>query len=185
MNPGLPKRPLKALILEDCDEDLFFLLRQLDGSGYKTDYHRVWAEADTREALLGKAWDVIISDSSMPGFDGLQALGLVREMGLNTPFILLSGMISPARAAAAKQAGVFECLPKNDLTLLPSIIERALRNATDRGSLQARKGFPPIGEPVIVQCRDFRCMGFLDAGRRWREYKNSQELPEVLDWFKI
>jgi DNA-binding NtrC family response regulator len=184
MNPGPPKPPLRVLILEDCEEDLFFLLRKLESSGYQADYERVCTEAATREALSGRSWDIMISDSSLPGFDGMDALAMIREMRLNIPFILLSGMIYPEKAAIAMEAGAFDCVPKNNLDLLPGVIERALQGA---GSLSRprRRYWPPTGEPVIAQCPDFRCLAYLDSDGKWREYENSRELPEVTEWFEI
>lgn len=184
MNPGLPKPPLRVLILEDCEEDLFFLLRKLESCGYQADYERAWTEAATRDALGRRPWDLIISDSSLPGFDGMRALALSREMGLNIPFILLSGMIYPEKAATAMRAGAFDCIPKNNLDLLPPVIERALQSARNPGQHGGRR-LPPVGEPVIAQCRDFRCLAYLDFEQKWREYETSRELPEVIEWFAL
>jgi hypothetical protein len=54
---------------------------------------------------------------------------------------------------------------------------------------RGKKGFferlPEVGEPVIVQCRDFQCLGFLDDAGKWRDFARSQELPEVIDWFEV
>jgi DNA-binding NtrC family response regulator len=184
MNPKLPELPLKVLILEDCEEDMFFLLRKLESSGYQPDFERVWTEAATREALERTAWDLIISDSSLPGFDGLRALAMVKEMGLNIPFILLSGWIPLERDTAARKAGAFDCIPKNNLDLLVPAIERALQ-ATKESTRGQGKSFPPVGEPVIAQCRDFRCLAYIDPDGKWWDYNNSKELPEVIDWFAV
>ncbi|HWD92080.1 MAG TPA: response regulator [Verrucomicrobiae bacterium] len=183
MNPGFLK-PLQVLILEDCDEDLFFLLRKLEGCGYQPDYERVCTEAATREALGRRPWDIIVSDSSLPGFDGMEALAIAREMKLNIPFILLSGMIYPEKAATAMEAGAFDCVPKNNLDLLPAVIEDALQIARSLGRGPDRHP-PPTGEPVIAQCPDFRCLAYVDSDGKWREYENSSELPEVTEWFEI
>jgi DNA-binding NtrC family response regulator len=184
MNPESPKPPLKVLVLEDCDEDMFFLERKLNTSRYQPEFKRVWTEADTRDALLSRAWDIIISDGSLLGFDGLRALALVKEMGLNTPFILLSGMISAERAEAARKAGAFDCIPKNDLDRLLASIERALGHVGNSARPCHQKS-PPTGEPVLVQCDGFRCLAYLDPEGKWREYKNSKELPDVIEWFEI
>lgn len=184
MNPGPPKPSLRILILEDSEEDVFFLLRKLESSGYEVDHEHVWTEAATRDALSRRPWDLIISDSSLPGFDGMRALGMVRDMGLNIPFILLSGVIFPEKTATAMKAGAFDCIPKSHLDLLPEVIERALQSVGN-GKPLGGKVFPKIGEPVIARCRDFRCLAYFDADGRWREYENSKELPEVIEWFEI
>jgi len=184
MNPGQPKPPLRILILEDCEEDVFFLLRKLESCGYEIAYEHVWTEAATGDALTRGPWDVIISDSSLPGFDGMRALAMVRELELNIPFIFLSGMIFPEKTAIAIRAGAFDCIPKNHLDRLPQVIDCALQSAVN-GQPHKGKGLPPIGEPVIARCQDFRCMAYLDIDGKWREYNNSRELPDVIEWSEI
>jgi DNA-binding NtrC family response regulator len=184
MNLEPPKLPLHILVLEDCEEDMFFLERKLNSSRYQIQLKRVWTEADLKDALLSRAWDIIISDSSLPGFDGMRALNLVRELGLQTPFILLSGMIPAQRAEAAMKAGAFDCVPKNDLDLLLATIERALQDPGNR-RMPNNKNSPPTGEPVIAQCHGFRCLAYVDPEGKWREYRNSKELPEVIEWFEM
>jgi DNA-binding NtrC family response regulator len=184
MNPEIPKLPLKVLVLEDCEEDLFFLVRKLRKGGYQPEVERVWTKEATREALRRRAWDIIISDGLLPGFDGLQALAMVKEMGLATPFILLSGLIPAKTAAAAKTAGAFDCIAKNDLDLLLPAIERALVVAKQGQPGLGKGPSPPSGRLVIAQCQGFRCLAYLDSDGKWREHRNSKELPDVLDWFE-
>jgi sigma-B regulation protein RsbU (phosphoserine phosphatase) len=65
----------------------------------------VSSAAAVREALAKQQWDLITSDFAMPGFDGLSALAIVREHGLDVPFILVSGKIGEERAIEAMHRG--------------------------------------------------------------------------------
>ena len=182
MNPKPPK--LKILVLEDCEEDMYFLTRKLERSGYDAELERVWSEKAAREALRRCPWDLIISDCTLPGFDGLQALALVKGMELSTPFILLTGLLTAEKESAARKAGALDCIPKNNLDLLLPAIERALGSRT-HDNPHASKKLPGIGVPVIARCHGFRCLAYLDSEGKWREHQNSKELPEVIEWFEV
>lgn len=182
MNPKPPK--LKILVLEDCEEDMYFLTRKLERSGYDAELERVWSEKAALGALRRCAWDLIISDCTLPGFDGLQALALVKGMGLSTPFILLTGLLTDEKESSARKAGALDCIPKNNLDLLLPAIQRALRTGKNANTAESKK-LPPTGVPVIARCHGFRCLAYLDSEGKWREHQNSKELLEVIEWFEV
>lgn len=41
---------------------------------------------------------------------------------------------------------------------------------------------PPVGEHVIVQCRTFSCLGYLDGEGKWKDVYTNEELPEVIQF---
>src|SRR5258706_6736774 len=99
------KQPLRLLLIEDSDDDAILLLLHFRRSGWEVVHQRV-DSADGVEAALDKqAWDIVISDYAMPGFNGLDALRLVQGRGLDIPFIVVSGQIGEEPAVAAMKAG--------------------------------------------------------------------------------
>jgi CheY-like chemotaxis protein len=131
-SPTAP-RPLRLLLVEDAATDAELLLSRFKRLGYRVDSRRVWTEETFSEALAGFAPELIVSDHSMPTFDGLRALGLARAAAPGVPFIFISGTIDAARSAAARAAGAAECLPKDDLGSLGAVLERALGAAPGTG----------------------------------------------------
>jgi len=121
-----PARPLRLLLVEDAATDAELLLSRFRRLGYRVDSRRVWAEDTFSEALAGFAPELIVSDHSMPTFDGMRALGLARAALPGVPFIFISGTIDAARSAAARAAGAAECLSKDNLSALGAVLERAL-----------------------------------------------------------
>ena len=79
---------LRVLIVEDSEDDTFLLVRELRLAGYETAFRRVQSEAEMAAALDAQSWDIILSDHSMPGFSSGRALRMVRDRGLDTPFIM-------------------------------------------------------------------------------------------------
>jgi K+-sensing histidine kinase KdpD len=125
-------KPLHVLIIEDSENDAILLMRELRRSGYTPIYQRVDNANDLRVSLSKEQWDVIISDFVMPQFSGLEALRLVREKGLDIPFIVTSGKISDDTAVAAMKAGASDYIMKDNLTRLGPAIEREIQEAIVR-----------------------------------------------------
>ena len=125
-------KPIRALIVEDSEHDALLVVRRLERSGFQPVWKRVSAAESLRAALSVQAWDIVISDHSMPGFGSLQALSVLQESGSDIPFIILSGVISEEEAVAAIRAGAEDYISKDNLSRLIPVVERALRAAQVR-----------------------------------------------------
>ncbi len=126
------RRQIKVLLVEDMVEDAEMLLREMRVKGLDVVSRRVDTGADYEEALATFAPDLILSDYTLPGFDGTDALQIAGSSRPDTPFIFVSGTIGEERAIQAlKQGAVDYVLKENRARLVPAI-ERALREADDR-----------------------------------------------------
>ena len=123
---------LSVLIVEDSDSDAQLIVRLLNKGGYETTMEVVETAAQMRAALERGGWDIIISDYSMPQFDGRAALMLLKESGLDIPFIAVSGAMGEETAVAMMKAGAQDYLMKDKLARLVPAIERELRDADPR-----------------------------------------------------
>jgi two-component system, cell cycle sensor histidine kinase and response regulator CckA len=124
-------QPLRALLIEDSKTDAELLLIALRRSGYEVTHERVQTGPTLRKALL-QTWDVLLSDYAMPGFDGLDALRISKELAPDVPFIIISGTLGEEAAVAALQSGADDFLLKGKLTRLHTAIERAVRERESR-----------------------------------------------------
>lgn len=129
-DPGAPE--LRLLIIEDSEDDAFLLLRRFQDAGYRCLSTRAENAREMREALLARHWDAILSDHNMPQFSALAALRLVQELGIDLPFIIVSGVINEETAIAAMRSGAHDYLSKNKLERLVPAVERELREARNR-----------------------------------------------------
>ncbi len=130
------EKPLKALIIEDNEDDAELLLRELKKGGYNPYYLLVDTKEGMLQALASEQWDVIFSDYSLPKFNGIAALEIYREKGLDIPFIILSGTIGEGTAVAAMKSGASDYLMKDNLARLVPAVERELREAEIRRQRQ-------------------------------------------------
>ncbi len=129
---GVVRQPLRVLLVEDNEDDAALILRLLRRGGYEPDWQRVQTAEALDAALAEGHWDVVLSDYSMPQFDGLRALRVLRQQSAFLPFIVISGSIGEETAVAAMRAGASDYLMKSNLTRLVPAIERELRESAER-----------------------------------------------------
>lgn len=125
-------RLLRVLFVEDSLADAFLLERALTRGGLRVICDRVdTAEAMTR-ALEEREWDLILADHSMPQFSAPEALQLLKQKGLDLPFIIVSGHIEEETAVWAMSSGAHDYIMKDRLARLVPAVERELREAEVR-----------------------------------------------------
>lgn len=121
----LPPTPLRVLYLEDSPEDVKLLTHELLRAGFDPSCETVF----TREhflAHLDPKLDLILSDFTMPGFNGLEALRLMNERKIDIPFIFVSGTIGEETAVTAMLEGAADYLMKDRLARLGPAVKQAL-----------------------------------------------------------
>ena len=123
---------LRTLIIEDSEDDLLLLLRELKHGGYDMEYARV----DTREQMVTemeeKTWDLILSDYNLPTFSGVEALKVCRERDPDIPFIVISGAVGEEVAVGLMKSGAHDFVRKDNMSRLVPAIERELKEARMR-----------------------------------------------------
>lgn len=144
-------KKLRALIVDDSDDDALLLVLELKRNGYAPDYLRVDTAPAMREALQREVWDVILADYTMPQFSAMAALSIVQASGLDLPFIVVSGNIGEDIAVAAMKAGAHDYIMKNSLKRLVPAIERELRDyevRRERKRAEERLAYLAYYDPV-------------------------------------
>ena len=132
--------PLRVLIIEDSDRDVALEVRALKAAGYRVTYAVAETAAEMNAALIKQAFDIVISDHGLPQFDAPGALAVLKQSGLDIPFIIVSGAIGEETAVALMKAGAHDYVMKDRLPRLASAVERALKDAESlRGRKQAEE----------------------------------------------
>jgi len=138
MNRGTAPAPreeaIRVLLVEDVATDAELELRELRRAGFRLEHRVVETEDALRRELRAFEPDIILSDFSMPNFDGMFALAVAREAAPDTPFIFVSGTIGEEYAIRALQNGAIDYVLKNNLLRLPAAVERALQEAAARAA---------------------------------------------------
>jgi len=133
--------PLRVLIVEDSEDDTILVVRELQRGGYEPTFERVDTPEAMNAALEQQAWDIVLCDYAMPRFSMPAALAMVKEKGLDLPFIVVSGAIGEEAAVVAMRAGACDYVMKDNLARLAPAVERELREAeVRRERKQAEEG---------------------------------------------
>ena len=123
---------LKILLVEDTPTDAELALRELKRSGIRHQSLRVETEQELRTELLRFEPDIVLSDFSMPHFDGLSALKVVRELRPGVPFIFVSGRIGEELAIESLKMGANDYVIKTNLSRLPNAVMTAMEGVEQR-----------------------------------------------------
>ncbi len=162
------KKDLKILMLEDSptDAELIqrFLQKEYADSRFKL--------AVTREAFLKTLEefepDLILADNSLPQFDANEALRIVREQGIQTPFIMVSGTTKEEYAVQIIKSGADDYILKDRLTRLPAAIDSAFRHREAEQEkqqvLQALAQSEEKYRTIVDRISD----GFMVVDQHWR-----------------
>jgi PAS domain S-box-containing protein len=118
---------LRVIFIEDNENDLMLILREMQIAGYEVSYTQVQTAEDLENKLETEEWDLIICDYILPHFNGNVALEIYKSMNLEIPFIIVSGLIGEDRAVNMIKAGAHDYVLKNNLARLIPAVERALQ----------------------------------------------------------
>ncbi len=156
-------REIRVLFAEDSATDCELAVRSLERDGLRVQWTRVDQEEGFRDALSRFHPELVLADFSMPSFDGLDALAIVRELRPDLPFIFLSGTIGEERAVQGLRAGATDYVLKHNPARLPAAVRRALQEAEARA--EQRRSATMLRE-ISETSRDW--IWELDAERRFQ-----------------
>jgi len=147
--------PLRALIVEDSEDDAQILVRTLSRDGFDVVSRRVETLEDLVDALKAEVWDIVISDYVLPGFDGLRAIASVRQHDPDLPCIVVSGRMGEDIAVEVMRAGANDYLMKDRLGRLGPVVRREIadgRARHERRAMQAAIARERELHAIVLRC---------------------------------
>jgi diguanylate cyclase (GGDEF)-like protein/PAS domain S-box-containing protein len=152
-------QPVRLLLLEDSAADAELLTTSLDHNSFPFVARVVSSELEFRREITAFAPQVILSDFSLPRFDGLSALKIATEMARSTPFIFVSGTIGEELAIEALKRGASDYVFKDNLARLVPAIQNALYQSevTTARDLAVH----------LLQDRESRLQDIIDTSADW------------------
>src|SRR5579872_1305453 len=126
------RRMVRILFVDNREYDVELCLHELKRMDFAVSADWVQLAAEFEERLRTQAYDVIVCDSSMLNWTGMQALELVRQLNQEIPFILATSGLDETMADAFIRKGAFDCVDKNRLNRLPLAVAMAVEERTRR-----------------------------------------------------
>lgn len=127
------KKEIRILLLEDDVTDAELNKHALREGGFSFTIQRVESKPDYLEELEKRRPDLILSDNTLPSFDGLAALMMAQERCPDVPFIFVSGTLGEEMAIESLKRGATDYVLKTRLSRLVPAVHRALRESEERG----------------------------------------------------
>jgi PAS domain S-box-containing protein/diguanylate cyclase (GGDEF)-like protein len=174
------KASIRILLLEDERPHAELALRELKRAGMQIQSRLAVSEDTFRRELAEFAPQVILSDFTIPGFDGMHALSLARELCPEVPFIFVSGTIGEEYAVRALQNGATDYVLKENLIRLPAAVERALLAASERGQLQRVERALRESEAGLRRAQLMAQLAHVVTGAEGRFESWSDSLPQMI-----
>ncbi|MFW6274335.1 MAG: response regulator [Spirochaetota bacterium] len=188
-------------MIEDSEDDAWYIERAFKKQGYNPELTRVETEQALLEVVHSEVFDfdIVLSDYNLPGFNGMDAISIVKQKHEFVPVILVSGRVGEEQAADLIRAGADDYVVKGNLERLFPAIERELQRAeTKRARERAEKQLEESEErfalifhfspdPIVItngpeQILDTVNHAFLEfTNKSVREIFNSG-MREVVDW---
>jgi diguanylate cyclase (GGDEF)-like protein len=131
--------PVRILFIEDVPHEAELSLATIRRAGINCVSVRVETEEALRKALTEFEPMVILSDFSLPQFDGMAALAIAHTVAPHIPFIFVSGTIGEERAIEALLCGAVDYVLKTNLARLAPAVKRALDEAAARAEQRRQK----------------------------------------------
>jgi two-component system cell cycle sensor histidine kinase/response regulator CckA len=119
-------KPLRLLFVEHEQDDVEIALRELEKSKIDFNVETVATREEFARKLCEKAFDIILADYRLPGWTGMDALALIKERGLDIPFVLVTGTLGEELAVECIKQGVTDYVLKAQLARLPMAVRQAL-----------------------------------------------------------
>ena len=125
-------KPLRILYLQDDPLDAELVESIFRAEGISTEIFRVKTRDEFTTAIERSVFDIIFSDHSLPGFDGLSALANAREKCPDIPFIFITGKMGEELLVETLKSGATDYVLKNGIQRLIPSVRRALSEAAER-----------------------------------------------------
>ena len=128
--------PIQIIYVEDSADDVELVKQSLKTGGVDCDLHGVDSREDLIKLIDNINPHLVLSDFSLPNFDGKAALDIVRALRPEIPFIFVSGTLCEETAIELLRHGATDYVSKQRPARLPSAVQGALSDSRERSHLK-------------------------------------------------
>lgn len=144
---------MKVLLVEDDESIAIVITAALEAEGF--DVQRCDSIAERDRLLAAENFAALVTDVMLPDGDGIESLGVARQIDSSMPIIILSAQNTLDTAVRASDTGAFEYFPKPfDLDELARTVRQAVGNVsamTEEEDAPIGQGLPLVGRSAPMQ----------------------------------
>ena len=189
---------IKILHLEDLPSDADLVAFELRRAGLAFERRLVDNRADYIRSLQDFDPDIVLSDHSLPSFDSLEALAILKESAKEIPFILITATVSEEFAVKIMKEGAVDYILKDRMQRLPGAMENALEKYRDlanrklaetrllRSEANLRSVFENTDQAILLMDIELLVISFNSTARKliWKTLDREIEVGEpILQYF--
>jgi two-component system, cell cycle sensor histidine kinase and response regulator CckA len=184
-SPAKKKLKMASLIhilyLEDDPMDAELVQARLEEAGLACRVTRIQTRDEFEQALGQDTLDIILADYRLPMYDGLSALQRVLERRPDVPLIFVSGTMGEEAAIESLTRGATDYVLKQNLSRLPSAVQRALQEAQSRRERKLAEKALAEGEAKMRGILDSVDEGFIVIDRGYRILSANKAFCNLVD----
>jgi len=124
---GQSPAKLRVLMVEDDPADAELALQALRGGGFDVVADVAQTEDEFVSRVRSNAYEVILADYSLPCWNGMASVVVLRQEGIDIPVIVVSGALGEVKAVDCIKRGAADYVLKDHLPHLPEAVRRAIR----------------------------------------------------------
>ncbi|MCG6192573.1 response regulator [Leptospira sp. FAT2] len=158
------QKKVYIICIEDNPNDLALMIRQISASGLDFSYKQIQTKEELIQELKTSEPDLILSDFSLPSFDGMEALYAVKKYHPNVPFLFVSGWLGEDAAIEALKQGATDYISKNKIAKLMLAVERALKESEERQLLEKAEKENETLKSQLIQAQKLEVISLLATG---------------------
>jgi len=161
---GITETKLRILHVEDDPTDAELLRRMLQSEGIDCSINCVRTQDSFQAALDSGAFDLIVSDFTLPRFDGLSALRMAQTQWPDKPFIFVSGTMGEEAAVESLRQGAVDYVLKDRMFRLPAAVRRCMEDAVARVERRRMEKQLHEREAEVLRAQRMETIGALTGG---------------------
>lgn len=158
------QKKVYIICIEDNPNDLGLMIRQISASGLDFSYKQIQTKEELVQEFKTSEPDLILSDFSLPSFDGMEALHLAQKYHPKVPFLFVSGWLGEEAAIEALKQGATDYISKNKITKLMFSVERALKEYEERNLLEEAERENETLKSQLNQAQKLEAISLLATG---------------------
>ena len=129
---NMKDQSLRVLMVDDSEDDMQLIIRELKKGGYNPVYERVETADAMKKNIEEKQLDIILCDYEMPKFNAPSAITVLKKANIDIPIIIVSGTIGEEKVIECMRLGAQDYIMKGNLSRLCPAIARELKDAEVR-----------------------------------------------------